>query len=421
MSSSPIRVESEIGRLRRVLVHRPGGEIDRMVPSMMEELLFDDILFGGRAREEHDLFAAVLRAAGAEVLDPQDLLAGILALADVRHELLDAMRDFHRLANPVLDRLHSLPPAALARVLVEGLLGESRPGSRGEEPLFLLPPLSNMFFQRDPQVVIGDHVIISAMTAAARWRESLIARTLFRYSPSLSGYRSLQEIGELAPSGPPLHLEGGDVLMARADLLLVGISERTNRRGVERLARVLRSVPSAIRHILLVELPSKRSYMHLDTVFTLVDRDTCLAYLPMVTPGSSDTAPVYRVDLRLDELAFTACSSLLGALADLGMPLDAVPCGGSRSRIDQQREQWTDGANAFAIAPGVILLYGRNERTLDELESRGWRSVPARDLAAGPAASTLDGRHVIALSGEELSRGRGGPRCMAMPLARDPI
>jgi arginine deiminase len=159
--------------------------------------------------------------------------------------------------------------------------------------------------------------------------------------------------------------------------------------------------------------------MHLDTVFTLIDHDTCLAYLPVVHPGGAESAHAYAVDLTARELTFTLRPSLLDALADVGLPLDVVPCGGSADLIEQQREQWTDGANAFALAPGVIVSYRRNRRTLDELDRRGWRVLSEDDVVEGGEEVFGRGRTVVTLSGNELSRARGGPRCMTAPLVRD--
>jgi arginine deiminase len=178
---------------------------------------------------------------------------------------------------------------------------------------------------------------------------------------------------------------------------------------------------TSFRHLILVEMPSKRSYMHVDTVFTLIDRHACLAYLPVIEPGGPESALVYYVDLYARELTFAVRPSLLRALRDLGVELDVVPCGGTGEEIDQQREQWTDGANAFALAPGVILLYRRNRKTIEELGRRGFRILPEEEVAAGGHRVLGEGPTVVTLAANELSRARGGPRCMTMPVERDPL
>jgi arginine deiminase len=420
-----LHVTSEIGRLRRVLVHRPGREIDEMTPSMMERLLFEDILFGDDARVEHECFRRVLERAGVEVLDAEDLLAEAVATDDGRRVLFAELAEEYGVPRKVVERLDRLDAPELAAALLSGLRA---PGGR----TFDLDPIPNYFFQRDPQTVLGDRVVVAAMATDAREREALLARTLFEHAPSLAGsWADLFEIdappqaaADPSRAYPYPTLEGGDVLVASPETILIGISERTNRGGVEQLAEYLRREPTGFRHLILVELPHRRSYMHLDTVFTLIDRGTCLAYVPVIEPEASGHAPqsayVHHVDLEAKQVSFEVRPSLLQALDRVGIELDVVPCGGA-DLLDQDREQWTDGANAFAMAPGVIFLYARNHRTLEELARRGWRILDEEAAATGPEPLLDAGPTVVALAGNELSRARGGPRCMTMPLVRDPL
>lgn len=420
-----IHVDSEIGRLRRVLVHRPGREIDRMVPSMMETLLFDDILFGDGARDEHDSFRGVLASAGVSVLDPRDLLAEVLSDAEPFAQLLLDLETEYGVARSEVMALGEMPPGALASALVEGTL--SAAPDVGRRKIFDLAPLPNYFFQRDPMVILGNRAVLSSMATEAREREPLLSGLVVRHHPQFAGLGATFEI-EVPPSGAKRHdpsypyptLEGGDVLVMSPEIVCVGVSERTNRRGVEVLAEYLRLEETSFRHLILVELPRSRSYMHLDTVFTQIDHGACLAHLPVIEPGRAESAHVYYVDLYAKELTFAVRPSLLSALGDLGLDLDVIPCGGT-DRLDQEREQWTDGANAFALAPGVILLYHRNRRTFDELSRRGWRVVEAEDLLAGRTELLGQGPTVVSLLDNELSRARGGPRCMTMPIERDAL
>ncbi|HYN22486.1 MAG TPA: arginine deiminase family protein [Thermoanaerobaculia bacterium] len=424
----PLRVDSEIGRLRRVLVHRPGREIDWMVPSMMETLLFDDILDGDEAREEHRGFCEVLRQASVEVLEVQDLLADVVGSPEARKRLLDELEAEYGVPYSLVRRLYEMPDRELAATLIEGIRTPGEVSDVDRQRFFDLDPVSNYFFQRDPQVVMGNRVVISSMATGAREREPLLARTIFENHPQAAGLAALFEI-DVPPSGAPQHnphfpypsLEGGDVLIPSPEVVLVGLTERTNRRGIEVLAEYLRLEETSFRHLIMVELPRKRSYMHLDTVFTFIDRGLCLAYLPVIQPGGPESAHVYHVDLTAPQLTFTLKGSLLQVLADLGIELDVVPCGGGVEAIDQQREQWTDGANAFAIAPGLILLYKRNHKTLEELGRRGWRILTEAEAASGQHDLLGGGPAVVALDGNELSRARGGPRCMTMPLERDAL
>ncbi|MEM7051466.1 MAG: arginine deiminase family protein [Acidobacteriota bacterium] len=413
-----ICIESELDPLKTVLVHRPGLEVDRMVPSMMERLLFDDILYGAEARREHGLFCTVLERAGVEVLRAGELLADALAEDGARDFVLGELSD---LDAATIGVLRALPAEELASALIEGLPDPDRESSGR---FFLLDPLPNYFFQRDPQIMLGRQVMISAMATTARGREPLLARTLFSFHPELApAFESLAAIDGLPSAAPTLDptypyptVEGGDVLVPSPEVILIGVSERTNRWGVEALAESLRCQDTSFRHLIVVELPRRRSYMHLDTVFTFIDRDLCLGFPPVIDPGTPQSAHVYRVDLDAPQLAFTVQTSLVRALAEVGLEVEILPCGGAEL-LHQEREQWTDGANAFAIEPGVILLYRRNRYTLDELDRRGWRVVGEEDVAAGEPV-VGHGPTVVTLGGNELSRARGGPRCMTMALER---
>lgn len=420
-----IKVHSEIGRLERVLVHDPGMEIDWMVPSMMEDLLFDDILYGEQARAEHRAFCAVLESAGVETLDPQTLLAQTLGESESRVDLIERMIATGA-APEARERLRDLDADELAAVAVTGLRHPDGYEST-ETRLYDLPPVPNYFFQRDPQFVLGDMVFVSAMATAARRREPVLAETIFRRHPKLAGYSALFCIADEAPSadypmgGDQPSLEGGDVILADSETILVGLSERSNLRGVERLAEYLRGHETPFRHLIMVDLPSERAYMHLDTIFTIVDEGQCLAYLPVIQPRRRLSAQAFYVDLGARDLSFALRPSLLEALQGIGIDLEPIPCGAGDDVLDQSREQWTDGANAFCIAPGVILLYRRNRRTVDELARRGWRVVEQEEVIAGRRQILGEGPTVVTIPGNELSRARGGPRCMTMPLERQPL
>jgi arginine deiminase len=421
-----IYVDSEIGRLKRVLVHSPGQEIDWMVPTMMEELLFDDILYGEQARAEHFSFCEVLRRAGVEVLDAQDLLGEVMVDELARRELLDALDDEGALSPAVRRRLEALDDQSLQVSLVSGLRNEAGYQST-ETHLYELGPVPNYFFQRDPQFIANHRVFVSSMATNARAREARLAQTIFERHADLAGYRSLFSIGrDPLRSGFPIGgatatIEGGDVLVANAETLLVGVSERTNFRGVERLAEFLRCEETEFKRLIVVDLPPRRSYMHLDTVFTIIDRGIGLAFLPVIEPGRRLSAQVFSVDLRARELSFSLRRSLVDALDEAGVEMELVPCGGGLDVLDQAREQWTDGANAFALAPGIILLYRRNRLTVEELSRRGWRVVEQEEILSGRREVFDHGRTVVTIPGNELSRARGGPRCMTMPLERESL
>ena len=418
-----VRVDSEIGRLRRVLLHEPGIEVDQMVPSMMEELLFDDILFGDRAREEHARLRRVMRLLGIEPVDAGQLLAEALEQQEAREWLVEVICDDlpFRLREP----MQAAGAEELARMLVEGVRAE-RGDTSGR--LFDLPPLPNWCFQRDPQVIVGQGVIFSAMATPARYREALLARTIFQFHPELSESEVLFDPLRVDAADPlflGLHrprLEGGDILVLSEQVLLVGESERSNQVGLHRLARALARRDDGPRTMLVVSLPRRRAYMHLDTLFTMVDQDLCLVHAPVILGEGREAAAVAEIDLHARDLSPRPVGGLLAALARRGLELRAVACGGD-DPVDQQREQWTDGANCLALAPGVITLYERNRRTAEQLDRLGLRIVGAEDLLLGRTELDLDSgeRACVLLPSHEISRARGGPRCLTHPLLRDPL
>ena len=420
-----LNVTSEIGRLKSVLVHLPGREIDVMIPPMMNQLLFDDILYGQVAREEHRRFQQLIRFIAPDIYDIQDLLEEVLE----DEELQTAHRPRHGAGASIFGRklaaeLLEQPPAHSPQTLIGGIPHE-RDG-KGELPTFDLLPVPNYFFMRDPQVVIGDGVVICGMATQARRRESLLSKYVFQHHPLFRDSGCSGSTSWSRPTSPHARrtptLEGGDVLVPRRDLLLVGVTERTNRAGV-RAARPtsLQEANAGVKTIIVVELPRQRSFMHLDTVFTFTSRNECLIYPPVILPGGSQAAT--RDHDRSDEeehlvLAAEVAPRRAEETAD---SISSRSTAAARSAVDQQREQWTDGANAFTLAPGIVLLYERNVRTAEELAAHGYHIVYEDDLLLGRTEleTWTDTKYAIQMAGHELSRARGGPRCMTMPLERE--
>ena len=427
-----LRVTSEIGKLKSVLVHLPGPEIDRMVPSMMEELLFDDILYGNRAREEHRRFQQVLGYVADEVLEIQDLLEEVLQVPEQRGAILDDLGKTLGWPPEMEVRLRDLPAEQLASVLVTGIEKPTPDIASAASEFYELPPIPNYFFQRDPLVVVGERAIRGSMATAARLREPLLSGYVLSLHPRFANFEGgkfwFQEFS--ADYGKPSSyarmrptLEGGDVLVLREDLLAIGYSERTEKTTIERLAESFKKLKSPIKRILVVAIPPARSYMHLDTVFTHVSSDECLVYGPMILPDGAEEADVYECDLTKREITWTTEKDLLSALKAQKLDLKPIRCGG-QDPIAERREQWTDGANAFALAPGVVLIYDRNEATAAELARCGYTVVDEADLLLGKEELELwkpSKKYVILLAAHELSRARGGPRCMTMPLVREDL
>ena len=403
-----IQVASEIGRLRRVLVHEPGKEVDVMVPSMMDELLFDDILFGDSAREEHGRFRRVMQVMGIEVVDAQELLTEALADSQARTDLTRILAE---------ENLHDLSgyeaPEALAELSITGL----RRAAGSQDDLFALPPVPNWCFQRDPQVVLYDGVVFGRMATQARRREALLSRLVFQHHRNLRGtpvrFDPRKAHGDI-------NLEGGDVLVLSPNVVAVGISARSTQDGALALGRALSTMPDGPRWLVGVELPPRRAYMHLDTVMTPVDHDACLVFPPVILGSGRESAKVFLVDLQAENGEPQQKSSVLETLSELGLDYEPLPCGGE-DLISQQREQWTDGANALAAAPGVFFLYRRNQSTADMLSRRGFRVIAAEDILLGREEINLDDkqRTCILISSHEISRARGGPHCLTHPLFRD--
>ncbi len=454
-----LSITSEIGPLRRILLHRPGDEIRRMTPGMRQQLLFDDILYLDLARREHDAFRRLMGivAPADGVLEVTDLLTDVLADEGVRRQAIDDVCALEGASDDIRYRLLAEEPSALADRLLAGwekpLASGSLSGALDPYP-YSLPPCPNMMFMRDSAVVIGSGVVLSQMARQARRREPLLMRYIFTHHPLFAAegaepplwFDRLQsdQIRQLRSSGnhDPYTVEGGDILVVRPDLLLVGASERTSNEGIDMLARELRRRGSPVRTIYAVIMPKQRSTMHLDTIFTIINHDECLVYPPLILPGGGEQVGIVRLsrDARGTMRATPEHRSLIACLQDeLGRPLHAIPCGG-HSRLYQDREQWTDGANAFALRPGLILGYERNEQTFGALQAAGYGLVGEEELVRWePDPSAPDGglwientarieeirqhperKYAIKISGLELSRARGGPRCMTMPLERAP-
>jgi len=403
-----LNVTSEIGQLETVVVHRPGPEIDNLTPDSMTALLFDDIPYLPTMQQEHDRFVEILRERGVDVLYVRDLLAQALAEESVRLRFLDAFlaesgaretRVF-----PLLQRhLSSLAPLDLVDTLIAGVARRDLPAERPEhlsdlvtEPSpFFLDPMPNLYFTRDPAAVIGGGVAVSRMRWPARQRESLFMHYIAHHHPLMQGAPVWYERPHAAS------IEGGDELVLSPEVLCVGISERTSAEAVELLARRLLGGSSGFRSILAVEIPKLRSCMHLDTVFTQVDVDKFTLHPTILGGARQMHAFVLDLDSHGD-LRITPRDGLEAVLrSSLGLTeVDLIPCGGG-DLVAASREQWNDASNTFAVSPGVVLTYDRNR--------------------VSNAVLRQHGVEVIEVPSSELSRGRGGPRCMSMPLRRRPL
>ncbi len=430
MDPIQLSVFSETDRLKQVVIHNPGPEVDLMVPGMMEQLLFDDILYGDLARKEHAQFRAVLGRVAEEVLDIQDLFVEAMTEEGTKLAFVEDLRRLVDLPEDACKVLRDLPPADVARSVITGLPWDDAGfhGHRHQEFDYLLRPIPNLLFMRDPAAVVGNGYNLNFMASWAREREPLILSYVFRYHPRL---RHLSEsdrhydqltpllLGEIKT---PQSLEGGDTLVLSDKVLAIGCSERTTADAILLLAENLRQSyrrgETPFEYLLMVLMPKIRSAMHLDTVFTRLSPDECLVYPPFFTDGSRELLNVARIDLRQEDLLIHTEANLRKVMQSVGIDLKPIFCGG-RNPILQQREQWTDGANAFCLAPGVIVMYSRNRATAEELDKAGYQVISSKDFLANEGIDLLDGgKYAVMLDSAELSRARGGPRCMTMPLSR---
>lgn len=414
---SRIAIASEIGRLRTVIVHEAGPEIETVTPARATEALYDDVLFPDTAAHEHRQLTAVLgRVARVHRLDA--LLADVLAEDDAREALLAAICRWHGcpdLAPALADR----PAAALAAALIQGVRHpESALAGAIDPAAWAITPSPNAFFTRDPAFCIGARVVVGAMARRVRGTEALIMRALFASHPALAGDGALVDGVAAQADSPRVMFEGGDIHVLREDLLVIGCSERTSAPGIQRLLDAVAATGQPF-DVVVVLLPRSRATIHLDMIFTVVDRDLCVVFEPLVSGAERCRVVGARVqDGRVAR--FAPEDALLPALARRGMPLEPVPCGGA-DPTRQVREQWASGANLFAFGPGKVIGYGRNRGTFEALAAHGFRIVQADDVAAGTVDPLAPGRCAVMMSGAESSRGGGGCRCMTLPVSREPV
>ncbi|MCT1386279.1 arginine deiminase [Brachybacterium sp. p3-SID1565] len=401
-------VRDEISPLRRVIVHRPGLEMERLTPDTRERFLFDEVLWLDRARSQHEEFSALLRREGAEVLELTDLLTEVLDVPEARAELLDGALDEWVLgsiaAQDLREALADLPSTQLVTVLIAGItVGELQqlgvqPRSivlqrLGEQDL-VLDPLPNHLFTRDSSMWVGDVAAVSPMRHTARRRESLHLETLYRRHPLFTGPDGPRRV--LAPETGKAGagtVEGGDVMVLSESTVAVGLSERTTAVGAEHLAAGLLDA-GVVDRVIALALPQRRSMMHLDTVTTVVDEESMVRYGPL---GQVESYVIEKVGARLLSRAHPADEMDQVLARGMGVPSLRVITA-PLDPYSAAREQWDDSCNLLALAPGKVVAYERAAATNDHLRSLGIE--------------------VLGLDGDELGRGRGGPRCMTCPVLR---
>lgn len=401
-----INVRSEIKKLKKVLLHRPGKELLNLTPDTLERLLFDDIPFLRVAQQEHDAFAEILRTRGVEVVYLEDLVAETLSQSDeIKQQFLNEfiieggvtdpkyIQALLNLFNSYTDMkemvLKTMEGVRKTEVIVEHTLQEEIDSDKISK--LLLDPMPNLYFTRDPFASCGNGIILNRMYSITRNRETIYADYIFKYHPDYK-----EDVNLYYDRKNPYHIEGGDVLNINDRILAIGISQRTEAGAINQVAKNLFfDSTSTINTILAFDIPESRAFMHLDTVFTQIDYDKFTVH-----PGILGTLKVYEIKKDGEEIKIKTIEGKLEEILSkyLEKKITVIPCGAGDD-IAAEREQWNDGSNTLTIAPGVIVVYERNDVTNKVLKEHGLT--------------------VIEMPSAELSRGRGGPRCMSMPLVRE--
>lgn len=411
-----LNITSEVGALRKVVLHSPGPEVEAMTPGEAAQDLYNDIVPLVSVRREHDRLGAFLSTV-AKVYELEDLLADCLESHEARLEFLGILSDFC----PIRDRFESLldlPGKVLAKLVIEGLPAPEGSLSHLLSPrAFSLRPLPNTYFMRDTAAVFRNFALSSAMAFDVRTVESLVTRFILTRHHELRAQALLFD-------GPRdrnrfVTMEGGDFLVLSRNLLAIGVSERTTPDAVELFARSAAKAIEEPLAVFAVVLPKERATIHLDMVFTAIDRDRALVHGPSILGPSR--RPVFRIDVApTGAITSRAVPGLLEGLAGAGLALEPVLCGGG-DPLYEEREQWLSGSNSFAFAPGKILMYSCNLRTMEALSKAGFAVRSAEDFIEGGESVESYGKLVVAFDGIELARGGGGARCMTMPLEREEL
>ena len=419
---SKVKVSSEIGQLKRVIVHRPDEGIARVSPKRAEELLFDDIVHLPKMQEEHDIFTKVLKCFLGEknVMETEQLLEEALkADKDAKEEMIHKIIDFEELPKAYEKILDKLPDKQLAKLLISGYYEE--------EDHILFDPIPNFIFTRDIAVTINDHIVITKAAKMARFRENFLTRFIIWAHPIFAKLRkenriiNLNHVDDFPPSkrGEMVSIEGGDMMIINEDYLLIGVSERSTEHGFHSLKKALFE-KGVVENVVKINIPTDRSFMHIDTIFTQINDNHIVAYKPIVVDGLSSYVEVHGhkgtvrnyhsiKDFWLGEIN----SQMEFILSGNGVP------------PYQEREQWTDGCNLVALKPGLALTYDRNPKTEQAFKDHGYTILHANELLTKIEKGKLKAKDIsntiITLPSSELSRARGGSHCMTCPIERESL
>ncbi len=408
-----VQINSEIGELEGVILHSLGSEVENMTPENAERALYSDILNLAVAQKEYEQLKGVLKKV-ANVFEVKELLQSILEQQEVKNSLINKVSASCS-HSYVPDYLHSLDNKELARQLIEGVILQRTNLSRFlSHQRFAVRPLHNFFFTRDASISMFDKVLVGQMASKVRERESQIMDAIFTNYKDFNTM-TITSIGK--PNEENISIEGGDVLIGRDDLLLIGISTRTTPQGIDGIIRKLKKDKSKKRHIIVQELPTDReSFIHLDMVFTFLNTHECIVYEPVIMqPNRFKTI---HITIDNGDVKIVEEKNILEVLSKIGMDIKPIYCGGRADLWTQEREQWHSGANFFAFGPGKVIGYNRNVYTIEEMHKNGYEVLKAKDVIRENVNLDDYNKYVVTIEGSELSRGGGGARCMTMPFRR---
>lgn len=413
-----ICVNSEIGELQGVIIHTPGEEVENMTPVNAHRALYSDILNLDVAKKEYSQLSGVLSKI-TKTFQVSDLLYEVISKPSAREELIRTICQREN-ALHLYDELASIPPKQLGSLLIKGLplIKDTLTNFLSNER-YVLPPLYNFYFTRDASISMFNKVLIGKMASPVRNRETNIMEAIFNQSDTFET-STINPISSIMQGD--ISIEGGDVLIAREDILIIGNGTRTTSQGIDFIAQQICSLNLDKEfHIIVQELPSTpESFIHLDMVFTCLDVDSCMVFEPVILkPNNYQTVLITIEGGKVKKIRNV--ENIPVALKGLGMDLKPIYCGGTNDMWTQEREQWHSGANFFSVGPGKVIGYARNTNTLEQMNKNGFNIIRAKDVVSNKVDLTSFDKYVIALDGSELARGGGGARCMTMPVSRKPV